>query len=411
MKILFFTIFLLLKLNNSFNYDFCGIQEKDIIKKGKCSISSNNSLEFIDSTMLSGNWVPSNPHSIDFENLPKVKHKHTIVSDVRNVNGVNQHNYITYYNNKYWIMWSDGPGVEDKVGQRVAYSTSFDGINWSNKKYITPFPPISDTTSAFYNTRSDFGYRFIARGFWKRGSELIALVAFDEANNFFGPSLKLLSFKYNITNNTWQGNGIIYNNAINNFPPKLLPNNKWMMTRRSYDRNVFMLIGGVNHISDWKSYPVVTYDDKSLRAEEPYWWVSPNKDLIALFRDNNKSGYLFRAISKNNGITWSKPIKTNFPDASSKFNGLCLKDGRYLLVSNPNPKKRDPLVLSISNDGIIFTKMIYLIGGRRVDYPHLIEQDGSLLIAFSGGKQSVEVIKIEISELDKVKMPTCKVQK
>jgi len=75
-----------------------------------------------------------------------------------------------------------------------------------------------------------------------------------------------------------------------------------------------------------------------------------------------------------------------------------------VLVSNANPKKRDPLVLSISDDGILFDKMFYLVGGRHVDYPHVIEHDGHLLIAFAGGKQSVEVIKVRLSDLDSLTM-------
>ena len=89
--------------------------------------------------MLAGEWVPDNPHNIDFNNLPRLKSEHTIVSDVRESNGVNQHNYLVHYDNKYWIMWSDGPGVEDRVGQRVAFATSNDGLKWSSPKYITPY--------------------------------------------------------------------------------------------------------------------------------------------------------------------------------------------------------------------------------------------------------------------------------
>jgi hypothetical protein len=80
-------------------------------------------------------------------------------------------------------------------------------------------------------------------------------------------------------------------------------------------------------------------------------------------------------------------------------------------VSNPNPEKRDPLALSLSEDGIMFSKMGYLYGGRRIDYPHVIENDGHLLIAFSGGKQSVEILKIKLNELDKLEMPTQPISK
>jgi hypothetical protein len=64
------------------------------------------------------------------------------------------------------------------------------------------------------------------------------------------------------------------------------------------------------------------------------------------------------------------------------------------------------LALSISEDGMVFTKMAYLIGGRWVDYPHVIEHNGYLLVAFSGKKQSVEVLKIKITDLDKLEMPS-----
>jgi predicted neuraminidase len=178
-----------------------------------------------------------------------------------------------------------------------------------------------------------------------------------------------------------------------------------MMTRRTHNRDIFMLIGGVHAFNQWQSIPVVRYQQGDFIAEEPYWWVLPDGNLMALFRDNARGGYLYRAFSTDNGRTWSRPVQTNFPDARSKFNGLQLSDGRFILVSNPNPQKRDPLALSVSQDGMVFRRMGYLIGGRRVDYPHVIEHQGHLLIAFSGAKQSVEVLKIKISVLDKLQMP------
>jgi hypothetical protein len=363
------------------------------------------------SMMLVGDWVPENPHQIDFFNLPKIPSHHVVVSDVREINGVNQHNYLVFFDGKYWIMWSDGPGVEDRVGQRVAFATSSYGLVWSDKKYMTPFPRQSGPDAAIYNTRSDKGFRYISRGFWVREGELLALVSLDEAGKFFGPSLELRAFRFDPEKNIWEDIGVVFDNTINNFPPKLLPNGEWMMSRRTHDRNIYMLTGGRESFYQWKASPVVSYGESELKAEEPYWWVLPDGNLLALFRDNARSGFLFRAFSTNLGRTWTKPVRTDFPDARSKFNGLQLSDGRYVLVSNSNPEKRDPLTLSISNDGLVFDKMGYLIGGRRVDYPHVIEHNGFLLIAFSGGKQSVEILKIRISDLDYLEMPSEPVKK
>lgn len=357
------------------------------------------------SLMLDGAWVPEDPHKIDFNVLPRIKSKHAVVSDVSSGNGVNQHNYLVHHNGKFWIMWSDGPGVEDRTGQRVAFATSTDGLIWSDPNFITPYPPNSMPDSPIYNTRSKKGFRYISRGFWQRNGELLALASLDEADIFFGSSLELRAFKFNPMNKAWEDIGLVYDNTINNFPPKMLPNGEWMMTRRSYSRDIFMLTGGVESFDQWESHPVVSVDESALLPEEPYWWVLPEGNLLALFRDNAKSGFLFRAFSTNYGRTWSRPVRTDFPDARSKFNGLQLSDGRYILVSNPNHKKRDPLALSISDDGIVFNKMGYLIGGRRVDYPHIIEHDGYLFVAFSGNKQSIEILKIKISELDDLEMP------
>lgn len=357
--------------------------------------------------MLTGDWLPANPHDIDFNNLPRVPSEHAVVSDVRKENGVNQHNYLVYYKKKFWIMWSDGPGVEDRVGQRVKYATSKDGLKWSTPTFLTPEPPGSGKESPFYNTRTDKGFRYIARGFWIRDGQLLALASLDEAAGFFGKSLQLRAFTLDNKNEGWKDIGIVFNNTINNFAPKKLPTGEWMMSERQYDyktTGAHFLIGGNTKLTEWESFPVLSTADE-LSAEEPYWWVLPDNHLIALFRDNNKSGYLYRSFSINNGRTWSKPVRTNFPDARSKFSGLRLKDGRYVLVSNPNPKKRDPLAISMSDDGMVFNKMFYLVGGRHVDYPHVIEHKGYLLIAFAGNaKQSIEVLKVRLSDLNKMEM-------
>jgi hypothetical protein len=351
--------------------------------------------------MLAGDWVPAATHDINFAKLPRVPSQHVIVSDVRKTDGVNQHNYLIHHDGKFWAMWSDGPGVEDQVGQRVKFATSPDGLKWSQPEYMTPEPPGSGVGSKHYGTRTDQGFRWISRGFWLREGKLLALASLDEAAGFFGKSLKLYAFGLTPDGAGWDQVGVVHDNTINNFPPKKLPNGEWLMSRRTYDykkTGVQFLVGGTEAIDRWRSFPVLG-SSSELSAEEPLWWLLPDNNLMALFRDNRRSGYLYRSFSIDNGSTWSKPTRTNFPDATSKINGLRLRDGRYVLVSNANPKKRDPLVLSISDDGMVFHSMGYLFGGRRIDYPHVLEHGDHLLVAFSGGKQSVEVLKIRTADL------------
>lgn len=351
--------------------------------------------------MLAGKWVPSDPRTIDFAALPRVPSEHVVVSDVQAVNGVNQHNYLAHHAGKFWVMWSDGPGREDRVGQRVKFATSADGLQWGSPVFLTPEPPNSGPSSPHYGTRTNKGLRWIARGFWPRGDELLALASLDEAAGFFGPSLALHAFRLRPDLATWEDAGIIAADTINNFPPIKLSSGEWLMSRRPHDykkTGVTFLVGGVKAGDDWQSFSVLG-SSSELAAEEPLAYALPDGHLVALFRDNRKSGYLYRSFSTDQGRTWTTPKQTNFPDATSKLHGLRLSDGRYVLVSNANPQKRDPLTISLSDDGLVFNHILYLVGGRHVDYPHVLEHDGHLFVAFAGSKQSVEVLKIRLTDL------------
>lgn len=368
--------------------------------------------------MLRGAWVPDDPHTIDFDRLPRVPAEYALISDVRgdrrqavreskrqrvdhDSGGANQHNYLAHHLGEFWAMWSDGPGVEDRVGQRVKFSRSPDGLQWSEPQFLTPIPPRSGRDSPHYGTRSAKGFRYISRGFWQREGALLALASLDEADGFFGPRLELHAFRLE-PDDSWRDLGVVFDNTINNFPPKKIASGQWMMSRRTWDyktTGVHFLVGGTRGIDQWESFPVLG-SGSELAAEEPLWWALPDGQLVALFRDNRKSGFIYRSFSIDSGRNWSRPVRTNFPDATSKFNGLRLNDGRYVLVSNPKPRRRDPMTISLSDDGKVFHTMAYLVGGRRIDYPHVLEHEGHLLIAFSGVKQTVEVLKVRVGDLD-----------
>ena len=279
------------------------------------------------SLMLKGEWLPANSHDIDFQNLPKVPSVHSVISDVRYAWGTrtHQHNYLVYFDHYFWAMWSDGPGVpregltakehrervpgHDRPGQMVSYSKSKDGINWSEPRHLTN-PPNTD------------GFGWIARGFWERDGKLLALVTLYNAPGYRGEGLQLHA--YEVTpgkTREREHKGLVYDNAMNNFPPKKLPNGEWMMSRRDSVGNIYMLVGGAISYEKWESVSIISYLDEEVKAEEPYWLTLPDNKLVAFFRDNNKSGFLYRAFSSDNGRTWTRPVRTNFPDATSKFSG------------------------------------------------------------------------------------------
>ena len=221
----------------------------------------------------------------------------------------------------------------------------------------------------------------------------------------------------------WQKLGVMHDDAINNFPPRQLSSGEWAMMRRDHDNNVSMLIGGVESPLKWEAREVFTKTagDK-FRPDEPDWWLLPDGRSLGVIRDNGRSGRLYRTLSTDNGRTWTTPELTNFPDATSKFFGLRTSRGQYVLVSNANPKQRNPLCLSASDDGITFTHMGRLpipevlegdnskldarYGSTKSEtfqYPHVIEHDGSLLIVFSRKKQTIEVVKVSLDEVDRLR--------
>ena len=358
--------------------------------------------------LLAGDWMPADPHQLDYERLPRVTARHIVISDVRGHAGtrVHQHAYLAHHDGRFWAMWSDGPGLpkagatpeqhrnivpgHDRPDTRNSFSMSKDGLHWTTPADLTGPPRIKD-------------YGWIARGLWKRDGELLALASHFNAPGYAGPGLSLEAFRWN--GEKWVAHGTVLDNSMNNFPPKRLPSGEWMMTRRDHQRQVSVMIGGTKAFDEWSINPLAAYDGNG-RPEEPYWYILPDgKTIVGLIRDNGGSKFLLRTFSRDNGRTWSEISRTNFPDATSKFFVHRTSRGYYVMVSNSNPRGRDPLTLAISQDGLVFTKLFWLIGGRHVDYPHIIEHDGHLLIAFSGAKQTMEVMKVSLDELERLVMP------
>ena len=184
------------------------------------------------------------------------------------------------------------------------------------------------------------------------------------------------------------------------------------MSRRDHRMQKSMLIGGVGSVADWEEFPIAVPTDGA-RLDEPFWWQLPNGSLSAVFRDGSKSRRLYRAFSRDNGRSWETPIRTDFPDATAKFNVLRRSDGRYVLVSNPNPNgKRIPLCLSLSNDGVVFDRMLILRdtgtvfryagkspGYAGYHYPHLLEHKQYLYIIHAENMEDIVLLRVALADL------------
>jgi hypothetical protein len=365
------------------------------------------------------------PAKIDYEALPRLSGKLAVVSaaeldtraeipakfDMHHLR-FELHNYLAWHAGKFWCIWSDGPPIEDEPTQEVRYATSDDGLVWSPAKSVTGRP--------------DAPYAFIARGLWVRDGKLLALAAHFKGKGAFGADkeLELLAYAWDEAGGAWRLERKLYVDAINNFAPQKLPSGDWIVTRRDSRFNVSMLIGGRTALDDWQCFPLVRLDEvEGFRPDEPIFWQLADGTLLALFRDNSGSQRLFRATSTDEGRTWSRPQRTNFPNATSKLFSLETSRGYRVLISNANPAAgRRELHLSLSQDGRTFTRMARLdvpsppapaglegiwhkfkSGIASLQYPHAIEHDGRLVIALSRGKKQTEVLHISLEEIDRLR--------
>lgn len=367
----------------------------------------------------------TDPSQIGYARLPVIRGRHAVVNpvtpgpdaaktdriDMHHLR-LNLHNYLVHHDGRYWCIWSDGPKVEDWPTQEVRYSTSEDGLKWSAAKSVTGTPK---------EPRA-----FIARGLWVRDGELLALAAQYRGKGAFGPpdqkQLQLVAFRFDKKSDKWQRRGRLYENAINNFPPQKLPSGDWILTRRDSRFNVTVLIGGRRSIEDWEAFPVVRIGEvKGFRPDEPIFWPLPGGELFALFRDNGGSQRLFHSTSRDEGRTWATPKISNFPNSSSKVFSMKTSRGHRVMVLNANPKVgRRELHLAVSQDERSFVRLARLgvptpkvipdavsrirkkfeSGIASLQYPHVIEHDGHLLIALSRGKVQIEVFQVSLNEID-----------
>ena len=111
---------------------------------------------------------------------------------------------------------------------------------------------------------------------------------------------------------------------------------------------------------------------------------------------------------------WTAPVYTNVPDSHSRACTAPLPDGRIFLIGAQIPKTRDPLVLSLSTDGLNFDKAWAVRAGapppRYAGYPGfqypaaMWKLDGprgpEIIFSYSINKEDIALSRFPLSVLD-----------
>ncbi len=314
----------------------------------------------------------------------------------------NLHSYVAYHQGRFWAVWSSSRVGEEDPDQRVLYATSRDGHRWSMAQELAGDPDGAAGPA-----------RWIARGVFVLDGKLTALAAYIESADYgkrgkaeVWKKLKLMRFEW--TGKKWADRGVFADNCMNNFPPERLAGKLAMVCRdANMDVEMALEAGG----GKWTRTAIAS-EPPFNKMDEPTFYATEGGEVHMIVRDNTRSGFLLRTVSGDNGKTWARPVRTNYPDATSKNYPGRLSNGWYYLINNPNPKGRDPLTISFSRDGWEFGKTMVIRRGapeRRfagrakgsgtLQYPHAVERGGSLWVIYSTNKEDIEMAEIPLGPL------------
>lgn len=151
-------------------------------------------------------------------------------------------------------------------------------------------------------------------------------------------------------------------------------------------------------------------DGKEFGAIQPTILTHPDDKLQILCR--TKQGVITECWSDDGGKTWGKMKSANLPNPNSGIDAVTLKDGRHLLVYNPDNKNwgdRVPLLLAISSDGIDWKNLVELepvtnpetVEEEEYSYPSVIQSDDGLVhIVYTWNRKTVKHVVLDPEKMD-----------
>ena len=307
------------------------------------------------------------------------------------------HPQLVVFQGRCYAMWSNGILAEDTPGQRILYCSTSDGTNWTKPQVLTDH---------------DAGKGIcVAAGFRVHEKQLIAYYTVTGGTNFHPATA--LHARLSSDGKQWSPARRITSGFFIN-PPLQLSNGHLVIggehvgEQRTAARMRLLVTASRDGLSGWQQARITVKDLKVIGYAEPNMYQCQDGTVVMPLR--NYSGYFYVATSRDQGQSWSTPVKTNFPDSTARFALGKLPDQTVYLINNPGPKQFDRhlLAISTSTDGRTFkrswivrnepAKMRYP-GKNKLDgwqYPHAIVWKSFLYVAYSINKEDVAVTRIPL---------------
>lgn len=324
------------------------------------------------------------------------------------------HPYLTYFKGRFIAIWSNGMKDEDDPGQRVAVATSVDFRNWSKVESLAEPGMGADSVRNILTAAGFYEYSGKLTAYYgsytrNRTDTRLYAITTDDGIHWSSPvDLQIPVIPNHAPCRIDNGRLIICGNFSFPYSDDPVGLGPWMMSG-FYPQEM-------GNVSDnpWSFWKISKGLELPVHLCEGSFFQTEDHVLHMLLRSAGSTwdGYLWLTESSDFGLSWSRPVKTSFPDNDHKFHFGRLSDGRYYYVGCPVSfprERRSPLVLSFSNDGKQFREH-YIVAdspytrrseGRykagQYGYPSTFEKDGFLYIIASRQKEGIEVLRVNLA--------------
>jgi len=136
-------------------------------------------------------------------------------------------------------------------------------------------------------------------------------------------------------------------------------------------------------------------DPKEFGAIQPTILVHGGNRLQVLCRSRQK--VVTEAWSADGGATWGPMAATALPNPSAGIDALRLRDGRFLLVSNPTETGRHRLEVAVSADGKQWRRSVVLEDSSgEYSYPAVVQsRDGLVHVAYTWKRERIRHVVLD----------------
>ncbi len=311
------------------------------------------------------------------------------------------------FRGKLYAQWQSSPKDEDSPDTWVAFSTSEDGLRW--------------TQPAVLARRGVGGRMHSSGGWWTDGNRLVAYINVWPTGFQSGEG-GYTEYRLSRDGEKWSAPKRVLGadrkpvDGIIEQDPHALPGGRIVTafhTRPGMIVAPFYTDDPLG-IRGWRRGRILLLENegKVSRELEPSLFLRDDC-IVMVFRDQASTFRQLAAESCDRGATWSTPVVTNMPDSRAKQSAGNLPGGAAFLVNAPRGDRvRIPLAITLG-DGRSFARAYLLRGAadlqpRRFEglykragyhYPKSVIWRDHLYVGYATNKEDVEVTRVPLANL------------